>query len=192
MKLVSILVLLTLGVSVSTQGLLAQDAPSGTVLETTSAEDNVLFHMGEQKFAQMDAIGAIKDFDRAIAINPKLKQAYYLRGACKHILHDYKGAVDDCTVALQLDPNDAVFYMQRAIAEYRLSMFDKAIDDCTRGINLKPTFAQNYIYRGFCRFEKGDMNGAMDDCENALRINPDDANARTLARKLCWTHGPTT
>jgi len=54
-----------------------------------SAEE--YFISGVEKLASGDYQGAIKEFDRAIEINPKYAEAYIYRGVAKGKLGDYQG-----------------------------------------------------------------------------------------------------
>ena len=38
---------------------------------------------------------ALKDYDKAIELNPNSSEAYNNRGACKQYMKDYEGAMSD-------------------------------------------------------------------------------------------------
>ena len=58
------------------------------------------YDRGINKLGQ-DNLGAIHDFDRAIALQSDYASAYYSRGVCKYLLHDYAGASQDFTKAAE-------------------------------------------------------------------------------------------
>jgi len=49
------------------------------------------YDSGVEKANSGDYEGAIKDYDKAIEINPKHAEAYYNRGLAKAYLGDYRG-----------------------------------------------------------------------------------------------------
>ena len=51
---------------------------------------------------QQNYIDAIKDFDIAIELNPKLGESYFERGVAKHKLQDINGAYLDWSKAKEL------------------------------------------------------------------------------------------
>ena len=68
------------------------------------------YNMGLSKAKSNDYIGAIADYTKAIALNPKYFEAFNSRGNAKNSLEDYKGAIGDLTKAIELDPNLASAY----------------------------------------------------------------------------------
>ena len=65
---------------------------------------------------------AIKNYNKAIEINPDYADAYYNRGNAKGALGNMQGAIEDFNKALQLNPND--FKAQKA-KEFTQSLINK-------------------------------------------------------------------
>ena len=55
--------------------------------------------------------GALNDLDKAIEINPKFANAYYVRGVIKFHCHDFAGAIRDCNKAIEIDPAFMEIYL---------------------------------------------------------------------------------
>ena len=51
--------------------------------------------------------GAIKDYDKAIELDPNFAPAYHNRGIAKYELKQYSEAIADYDKAIELDPNYA-------------------------------------------------------------------------------------
>jgi tetratricopeptide (TPR) repeat protein len=66
-----------------------------------------------------DFRGALSDYNRAIALNPKLAQAYFNRGSLKQAkLNDPQGALADFDRAITLNPKDAQAHGARGYLKY--------------------------------------------------------------------------
>jgi tetratricopeptide (TPR) repeat protein len=59
---------------------------------------------------------ALADFDRAIALDPKLAKAYANRAEVHRMLGHYDQVIADTTQAIRLDPSFNAFYTVRALA----------------------------------------------------------------------------
>ena len=82
---------------------------------------------------------AIKDYDKAIQLDPKYAIAFYNRGMANRELKRTDKAIVDLTTALRLDPKDADAYYQRALAWQAKGEFGKAVEDYDESIRLKPS-----------------------------------------------------
>jgi tetratricopeptide (TPR) repeat protein len=65
-----------------------------------------------------DYLGAISDFNKAIELNPKLKNVYFARAQAKEKLEDYRGAISDYNKDIALTPNNPGSYYNRGIVKY--------------------------------------------------------------------------
>ena len=50
---------------------------------------------GLERFARNDIVGAIAEYDRALAVDPKYADAYLNRGKAKRAAGDLDGAIED-------------------------------------------------------------------------------------------------
>lgn len=112
------------------------------------------FYVTVQAFAQETAIeitnsgmakenahdpdGAIADFNRAIALDPKYAKAYNCRGIARFDKHDLEGAVADYNRAIELDPKYTSPFINRANARGAKGDMDGAIADYSRAIEIDP------------------------------------------------------
>ncbi len=60
--------------------------------------------------------GAITDFDKAIEINPRFANAYFLRGILKTYCQDHKGAAIDFEKSIELDPEFSEVYNKSGLS----------------------------------------------------------------------------
>jgi tetratricopeptide (TPR) repeat protein len=103
------------------------------------------FSRGSLKYRMGDKVGALADYDKAIALrlkrvsaakNPRLAGVYNSRGNLERAKGDLSSASAD---------------------------FDEALE-------IKPDFVGAYINRGITKKAKGDLDGALADYNSALKI----------------------
>jgi tetratricopeptide (TPR) repeat protein len=122
-----------------------------------------------------DFPGALADFDRAIALNPKYAVAYNSRGSLKkNKLNDFPGALADFDRAIALNPQYALAYNNRGALRYsKLNDPQGALADYNRAIAINPRYAGAYNNRGNLKKNKlNDPQGALADFDRAITINP--------------------
>ena len=88
---------------------------------------------------------AIREYDRAIEVNPSYTVAYYNRSVAYTKTGQYERAINDCNTVLQLDPKHANSYYTRGVSYWHLGSKNQAIKDLQAAANLKHKAAQNYL-----------------------------------------------
>jgi tetratricopeptide (TPR) repeat protein len=88
---------------------------------------------------------AIKEYDKAIEINPGYKLAYYNRSVAYTKTGQYDRAINDCNKVLQLDPKHANSYYNRGVSYWHLGSKNQAVKDLQAAAKLKHKGAQNYL-----------------------------------------------
>lgn len=80
--------------------------------------------------------GALKDFDKAIELNPNDADYFNNRGVVKQDLEDIIGAINDYTKAIELNPNDGLAYNNREFCKQILKDFDSSCTDAKKAKEL--------------------------------------------------------
>jgi tetratricopeptide (TPR) repeat protein len=70
-------------------------------------------HQGIENYQAGDIDGAIIEYDRVIALNPRDATAYYDRGLAKRAKGDLDGALADLNRAIELRPEAEKPYLER-------------------------------------------------------------------------------
>lgn len=96
-----------------------------------------------------DNRGAIKDFNRAILLNPNIDTLYAYRARTKVIIGD-KTASDDFEKGIAVSSKSSIVFEIRGIIRKNKYDYENAIDDFTNAIKIKPS-TENYYFRGFCK-----------------------------------------
>ncbi len=103
---------------------------------------------------------AIRDYDRALSLNPADSLAYYNRGQSHNQLGEYTSAVADHTAAIRIDPSDGEFYSDRGLSYQCLGEFDRSLSDFENYFRLSGS-ARVRIWQQYLA-DVGLYNGAVD------------------------------
>jgi tetratricopeptide (TPR) repeat protein/V8-like Glu-specific endopeptidase len=128
-----------------------------------------------QKNERGEYRGALDDYDRAIALNPKFANAYIGRGNLKDDeLNDPQGALADYNRAIALDSKIAIAYNNRGIVkDEKLNDPQGALADFNQAIAIDPKSAESHNNRGRLKNDKlNDLQGALADFDQAIILNP--------------------
>ena len=115
---------------------------------------------------------AITRFDRAIAINPDLAQAYLDRGFAKRYLKETDAALADFNRALELNPNLSGAYTARGYIYRERGDVQRALAEFTRSIEVESN-VEAYYERGQTYESLGDHQKAIADFDEAIALMRD-------------------
>jgi tetratricopeptide (TPR) repeat protein len=85
-----------------------------------------------------DQVGAIADYDQAIALNPNFVWAYYNRGLARYKKGELEKAVGDYTQAIQMNPKFVASYYARAWSYLASGKGEPAYVDMLEYLRLAP------------------------------------------------------
>ncbi len=128
---------------------------------------------GNYKAAEGDKKGALQDYTRAIALNPKFESVYANRGHLLDEMGDIKSAFADYKKAIEVNPKAPTPYNNRGWAFFVMGDTKAAIKDFDKAIALKPDYAEAYNNRGWVYYNMHDAQAALKDYNSALEANPD-------------------
>lgn len=128
--------------------------------------------LGVARMLSSDLEGAIKDFNKALEIDPKYYYSYNNRGEARRYLNDIEGAWKDYNMAIALNPKYSDAYNNRAIIKFNRKDYIGSIVDCTMSIYLKENNSNAYNNRASARISLHDYKGAYRDYDKSLQINP--------------------
>ncbi|MGD8741335.1 MAG: tetratricopeptide repeat protein [Desulfobacterales bacterium] len=108
-----------------------------------------------------------KDYwDKAIAANPKMAEAYNNRGLAFYNLERHQQAINDFSQAIRMKPQYAEAFNNRGNAYYALDQYAKAEADFNKSLELKPKYAKALLNRGLAYFQ---MNKREESCKDFRR-----------------------
>jgi tetratricopeptide (TPR) repeat protein len=88
---------------------------------------------------------AIREYDKAIELNPSYAIAYYNRSVAYTKTGQYDRAINDCNKVLQLDHKHANSYYTRGVSYWHLGSKNQAIKDLQAAAKLRHKGAQDYL-----------------------------------------------
>ena len=119
-----------------------------------------LITSGRVAVSYEDYILGIQYFNKAIALKPRLYEAWHYRAVAKYHLDDFRGAEADVSEAINLNPYVTLLYDLRGISRIRQENYEGAIADYDKALTLDPS-NQNFWYnRAACRVEIKDFERA--------------------------------
>ena len=143
--------------------------------ERSSREAESLTSAGVTHLQMLEYDRAIRDFDRALALQPGLVVAWKNRALAYRGKGDFERSLADYDQAIVFAPNDARLITERGAGFVLLGDYSRALKDFDRAIGLKPDHAPALESRGRVHFYVGNFAQAAADLQRALTFDSTDA-----------------
>jgi len=147
------------------------------------------YALGFILFHQAKYTDAMKAFDRALANDGSLAQAYALRGAARGKLGQHDKAVTDLTKAIARNPAHREAYYNRGIIQLRTGDAKAAIHDLTQALSLDANSVDTLHARAEAYIKLKDYDRAVDDYTRAMAIDPQDSRTLGLLAEVYGAAG---
>ncbi len=126
--------------------------------------------------------GAITDFTKAIALDPKDYTSFAYRGQLYSHRKQYKQAIDDLTKAIELNPKSGRYYYSRGIAYHWLDEVDKALADYDKAIEFGYDLRKSHSGKASLHGRMKNFEKAISEYEAAAKCPLRDEDDETLDR----------
>jgi tetratricopeptide (TPR) repeat protein len=126
---------------------------------------------GEIYYLQKLYSVALKELDKAVAIDPKYSEAYCIMGSVYSALKKDDEALGKYKQAISLDENFYKPYYMRANFYRKNGKYDEALNDYNSAITLNPGNHESYFNRGIIFYLTGNYEKAIEDYSKAIYID---------------------
>ncbi|MEZ5307280.1 MAG: tetratricopeptide repeat protein [Pyrinomonadaceae bacterium] len=127
---------------------------------------------GNRKFKD-----AVKEYDKAVEIDPENPDVYKKRAEANLGRGDEKSALEDYNKVISLEPQNAKAYVERGNVHRTMKHTEEALDDYRRASMIDPKSPDGFLASGFLKVEKEDYIGAVNDLNSAIRLDPNNTEA---------------
>ncbi|MFB3764014.1 MAG: tetratricopeptide repeat protein [Methanotrichaceae archaeon] len=101
-----------------------------------NTKERVLLHKGMDKVRRMQYEEAAEIFDRVVAINPDIPEAWNNRGVALFQLGRINEAIESYNKSLALDPNNLETLRNMGVLLLSICQFDEALECCEHVLKL--------------------------------------------------------
>jgi len=115
---------------------------------------------------------ALRDYSRAIDLDPEDSYSLYNRAVIREHLGDLPGAVEEYNASLRLRPDNEDAYFNRGLIFLNVGAFDMAVSDFTRAYELDPEDRTSLANRGIAYAWKNDRVRAEADLAAVEAADP--------------------
>lgn len=159
-----------------------QTSPVERATSAAAATGNAMEHFtkGMDFAAKMDFDAAIREFGKAIEVNPAAVDAYYQRGVAFYFKKDNQSALSDFNKVIELNPRMAIAYIYRAGIYRARNEVGLARRDMDTAIEVDPRSWLAYSTRAADHFTAGEYAAAISDYTKAIEIHPEDSSSYTM------------
>lgn len=142
------------------------------------------YNRGNIYYYMHDYVPAIRDYNRAIALDPKKVDAYFNRAQSYKFMGDCLHAVEDYDIIIRLDPAFEYPYVNRGYCFAKFGEYASAIEDYTIALRLNPQDALTYYYMGLAYLKLDKTNEAAVNLKKADQLGLKNAQAALAASGL--------
>jgi tetratricopeptide (TPR) repeat protein len=141
------------------------------------------------RYARWIMDGAIEDFSKVIALDPKNVRALAERASCYAQMHKNDLALADIQTALALDPRNGIAITARGMVASNTNRYQDAIADFSKALEIFPGDSFTLGRRAMAYDKLNDMEHALADSAAALHGLPHWNDLYLLRANLFLSHG---
>ncbi|MDD5687707.1 MAG: tetratricopeptide repeat protein [Elusimicrobia bacterium] len=134
-------------------------------------------NLGVSYCEQKEYEKALNEYQKAICLSPKYKDAHYNLGFLFYIQKDYNNAIQHFKKVIELEPNYAKVHFELGNLYLDIKEYAKAIQEYQKVIEISPNEATVYNNLGVLYRILKDYNSAIQEYQKAIELNPDDEKA---------------
>jgi len=145
-------------------------AQKALALDSELAEAHMSFALA--LVGAYDWRNGLKEFDRALELNPNLAFAYELQAWTVNGLGRFDEAIAKTRKAVELDPLNPFYQMSLSFFQYWARQYDDAIPQARKTLAMDPNSAISHVLLGLSFLKKGDTAGAIAELQKSKAPDP--------------------
>jgi tetratricopeptide (TPR) repeat protein len=126
----------------------------------------------------------LADYNQAVIIDPKNKDALRTRGLYLLGKGKTEQAVQDLVKLVEVDEGNAIAHHALAEAYTNLEQYDKALEALEQAAKLDPKSALTYTLRARLHAIKEDTKSALEDLDKSLELQPRNVGALIMRARI--------
>lgn len=135
------------------------------------------FDNGQQAFATMNLIDALRHYDEAIALDATYADAFLARGKVRWMQREYEKALPDFDEALRLGVDDSEAYFYRGASYMSIDSLDAALADfevVTQRNDLPDQdLARAHRWRSIAFMNRNQYEASVTELSHCINLMPD-------------------
>jgi tetratricopeptide (TPR) repeat protein len=144
----------------------------GEALERFPSDKNLFIMAGKIKLMENDLIGAAKDFEKAVQLNPEDPDAHMRKGEAYYELGQFQIAAKDYEQAIGLQPINPSAYYNKGNALFYMDDEDEAAHNYSIAVEQKPDFANALNNQASVHINKGNYAKSVELLMQAIDKQP--------------------
>lgn len=144
----------------------------GEALERFPTDKSLFIMAGKIKLMENDLVGAARDFERAVQLNPQDPQAHMQKGEAYYELGQFHIAAADYDKAITLQPVNPSAYYNKGNALFYMDEEDQASQHFSIAVEQKPDFANALNNQASIQINRGNFNKAVELLQQAIEKQP--------------------
>jgi len=144
----------------------------GEAMERFPTDKNLFLMAGRIKLMENDLVGAARDFEKAVELNPNDPGAHMQKGEAYYELGQFQTALGDYDKAISLQPVNPHAYFNKGNALLYMDSEDDAVHHFSVAVEQKPDFANALNNQASIQINRKNYAKAIDLLQQAIDKQP--------------------
>jgi len=120
---------------------------------------------------------AIKEFEKAIILNPNYVEAINNMGVTYAEIYEYNKSIEYYDKSLKINSNNLNALINKSYALIKINKFTEALEICEKITRIKPDLENNIVNKGIIFTYLNKFDDAITQYDNCIKINPNNLYA---------------